>query len=133
MHSTRPYLVRALYQWIADNQMTPHLTVDANYPGVRVPKQYIQDGKIILNISPSAVDDLSLENNSWVTFSARFSGVLQEIRLPTMSIMAVYAAENGRGMVFDPEETPPDDGGISDGDSDPLKKPDGKPHLEVVK
>ncbi len=128
MTSNRPYLIRAIYDWIVDNNMTPHLLVKADHEGVVVPAQYIKDGKIILNVAPQAVQALSLGNEE-VSFSARFSGVPQAVYLPTRAVLAIYARENGQGLVFNEEEgdaTPP-----------PTSAPSGKgaerPKLKVVK
>jgi len=110
MTSMRPYLLRAIHQWIVDNGLTPYLLVDATQPKVEVPHQYIENGKIILNVSPMAVQGLTLDND-WVSFSARFSGHAFSIFVPVSAILAVYAKENGKGMFFKPEEnvdeTPP--------------------------
>ncbi|NJO16517.1 MAG: ClpXP protease specificity-enhancing factor [Thioploca sp.] len=110
MTSMRPYLLRAIHQWIVDNGLTPYLLVDATQPKVEVPGQYIENGKIILNTSPTAVQGLTLDND-WVSFSARFSGRAFSIFIPVSAILAVYAKENGKGMFFKPEEntdeTPP--------------------------
>jgi stringent starvation protein B len=128
MHSSRPYFLRATHEWLVDNHMTPHVMVDAVYPGVSVPQQYVKEGKIILNIAPDAVSNLSMVND-WVTFDARFSGVKHQIRLPIMAISAIYAVENGRGMVFEQEalddDLPPDNA--------PLDTVKGKPQLKVIK
>ena len=131
MTSSRPYLVRAMYQWIADNGMTPHLLVDVTIEGVLVPPEHVQNGKIILNIAPMAVSNLVLGDEE-VTFSARFSGQSMGIVIPVEAILAVYAKENGQGMMFSE-----DDGAVSsseDGD-DPEPEPDKpkRPTLRVVK
>lgn len=133
MTSSRPYLIRALYEWIVDNQLTPHLLVNATMPGVSVPEKHIRDGKIVLNIAPEAIMQLNM-TNEWVNFEARFSGVPYQIRLPVMSIEAIYAMENGRGMVFEHELTdhdqpPPVDPNPSKSD----KKGVTRPSLKVVK
>lgn len=99
MTSTRPYLLRAMHEWIVDNGMTPHLLVDATVDGVAVPPQHVEDGSIVLNAGPTAVRDLEL-GNEWVSFSARFAGVAQEIFVPIAAVQAVYARENGQGMFF---------------------------------
>lgn len=132
MTSTKPYLLRAFYDWIVDNNHTPYLAINAEVEGTLVPKQYIENGKITLNISPLAVRDLNLGNDT-VTFSARFSGVLFNINVPLRAILAIYARENGRGMVFGEDET--DEGGGDGGDTPPPKTKDksGKPKLTVVK
>ena len=132
MTSSRPYLIRAIYQWIADNGMTPHLMVDASIDGVQVPLEHIQDGKIILNIAPMAISALVLGDTE-ITFSARFSGQSMGIYIPIGAVLAVYARENGQGMMFSE-----DDGAISafdDGDDDPEPDPDRpkRPSLRVVK
>jgi len=135
MTSSRPYLIRAIYQWIADNGLTPHLLVDASVEGVCVPNQHVQNGKIILNIAPMAVSALVLGDTE-ITFSARFSGQPMVLQIPIEAVLAVYAKENGQGMMFSE-----DDGVTSsaeDGGSDPEKpKPDSpapkRPGLRVVK
>jgi stringent starvation protein B len=101
--SNKPYLIRALYEWILDNQGTPHLIVNADYPGVQVPREHVQQGEIVLNISPSAVQGLNLGNDE-ISFNARFSGVARVIRLPVASILAIIARENAQGMAFPVEE-----------------------------
>lgn len=105
MTSTRPYVVRAFYEWILDNQCTPYLLVNANYPAVVVPNEHVKDGRIILNLSPSAIRGLVMDNER-VEFSARFGGVPRSLYLPIGSILAVYAKENNRGVFFDENEFP---------------------------
>ena len=107
MTSNRPYLLRAIYEWIIDNGMTPYLLVTADQPGVLVPQDFIEDGKIVLNISPTATQDLEITNES-LRFSARFSGHPMQVVVPVAHAAALYARENGQGMVF-PEETPEDE------------------------
>jgi len=131
MTSSRPYLVRAIYQWITDNGMTPHLLVDVSVNGVQVPAEHVQNGKIILNIAPMAISGLVLGDTE-ITFSARFSGKSQGLYVPVEAVLAVYAKENGQGMMFSE-----DDGAVSatdDGD-DPDPDPDKpkRPSLRVVK
>ena len=99
----RPYLLRAYFEWLLDNDLTPHLVVDAHVDGTRVPQQYVKDGQIVLNVAPSAVSNLQL-GNDFVEFSARFGGVPQQILLPLASVIAIYARENGAGVVFEMEE-----------------------------
>ena len=133
MTSSRPYLIRAMYQWIADNGLTPHLLADASVDGVQVPEQHIQNGKIILNIAPMAISGLVL-GDAEITFSARFSGKPMGLHIPVEAVLAVYAKENGQGMMFSE-----DDGAISssdgDDDPDPGSSPDKprRPGLRVVK
>lgn len=135
MNSSRPYLLRALYEWIVDNNCTPHVLVNAEYPGVRVPSGYANDGQIVLNISPSAVRSLHMDNHS-VDFEGRFGGVPQVLHLPYQAILAIYARENGQGMVFELEE-PEALADLENDDDDlpptPPQKPSGRPSLKVVK
>ncbi|MEJ8567405.1 ClpXP protease specificity-enhancing factor [Elongatibacter sediminis] len=133
MTSNRPYLLRALYEWISDNHMTPHILVDAAVEGVNVPEQAVQKGKVILNIDGAAVRDLNLAND-WLSFNARFSGRSHEVSVPVEAVLAIYAKENGQGMMFaQDDETPPP----TDPDSGPGPAPedDGskRPHLKLVK
>ena len=127
MTSNRPYLIRAIFEWIVDNGMTPYLMVNAEHEGVEVPEEYVQDGNIILNLAPTAVRGLSL-GNDWVNFSARFGGVPRNVQCPVSAVLAIYARENGRGMVFRDEE--PGGGKPPPGPDD---KGSGKPSLRVVK
>lgn len=126
MTSSRPYLVRAVYEWITDNSLTPQLVVNAEMDGVQVPRQFVTDGQIVLNISDRAVQSLVLGTER-IEFSARFGGVVFQVSLPVSSVLAVIARENGAGMSFpdeEPEPEPPDDG------KSPVQ---GKPDLRVVK
>ncbi|WP_151778102.1 ClpXP protease specificity-enhancing factor [Acinetobacter brisouii] len=100
---TRPYLARAIYEWICDNQLTPYLLVDATQPHTSVPVQFVKDGQIVLNIVPHAVHQLVM-NNDAISFSARFGGVAQNIYVPFASVIGIYARENGQGLFFDPSE-----------------------------
>lgn len=128
MTSSRPYLIRAMYQWIADNGMTPHLLVDVSVDGVRVPTQHIQNGKIILNIAPMAINGLVLGDTE-ITFSARFSGQSMGLLIPVEAVLAVYAKENGQGMMFSEN-----DGATSSPDNDdPDPDKPRRPGLRVVK
>ncbi|MCL1142253.1 ClpXP protease specificity-enhancing factor [Shewanella gaetbuli] len=99
----RPYLLRAYFEWLMDNHLTPHVVVDAFVEGTQVPQQFVKDGQIVLNISTGAVVNLQM-NNDAVEFSARFGGVPQQVYLPMASIIAIYARENGAGTVFDMED-----------------------------
>ncbi len=148
MTSNRPYLIRAVYEWIADNDMTPHLLVDAQYAGVRVPPQAVKDGRVVLNIAARAVNQLELGNQE-IRFMARFGGVSQAIRVPLAAVLAIYALESGQGMAL-PEDSaaaanmaatpslapdassdaPADSAG---GDGAGGKRGNRGPHLRVVK
>ncbi|WP_460834310.1 ClpXP protease specificity-enhancing factor [Lysobacter humi (ex Lee et al. 2017)] len=153
MTSHRPYLLRALYEWIADNALTPHLLVDASRPGVQVPRHAVKDGRIVLNVAQRAVAGLEMTNDS-IRFSARFGGVSHAVHVPVGAVLAIYARENGQGMALPPDageaddatelldeatvpglelvpgsadDTPPDDGG----DAPPPPRRGG--HLRIVK
>jgi stringent starvation protein B len=151
MTSNRPYLLRALYEWIVDNGLTPHVLVDAVQPGVRVPAHAVKDGRIVLNIAERAVGGLRMDNES-LRFSARFGGVSQSVLVPMHAVIAIYARENGQGMALPddprptasldaededampsvadpaPEDTPPP--GPDDG---PAGQPKRGGHLRIVK
>lgn len=105
MSSNRPYLLRALYEWISDNGLTPYILVDATINGVIAPSNVVQDGRVVLNIAMRAVSQLELGQDA-VRFLARFSGVSQSVEIPLAAILAIYAQENGQGMMFPPEESP---------------------------
>ena len=130
MTPSRPYIMRALYEWIVENDCTPYLLVDAGIKDVMVPQQYVKDGQIVLNISPGAVMDLNISNDA-VIFNGRFGGVAFDIFVPVGSVLGIYARENGQGMVFDsedaPDETPPDTTPPS-----PVK-PEKRPSLKIVR
>ncbi len=129
MTSNRPYLIRALYEWLVDNDLTPYLLVDADRESVHVPSRYVEEGRIVLNVSPSAVRDLNL-GNDLIAFEARFGGSAFAISLPPDAVLGVYARENGKGMLFpdegvdDPEPPKP---------TQPTPPSGGKPSLKVVK
>ncbi|MBF8223061.1 ClpXP protease specificity-enhancing factor [Halomonas sp. 328] len=106
MLSSRPYLARALYEWLLDNDQTPYIVVDAERPGVVVPTQFVQNGQIVLNIAPTAVRDLSMDNEA-ITFGARFGGQPMQVVVPSEALVALYARENGVGMVFGHEPVMP--------------------------
>lgn len=145
MTSHRPYLLRALWEWIADNGMTPHLLVDAGQPGVRVPVHTIKDGKVVLNIADRAVAKLEMGNDI-VSFTARFGGVSHPVSVPVSAVLAIYARETGQGMALpeemgssqtasasaggDAEATEPGDNGPEDDTPQPPKR---GAHLRVVK
>jgi stringent starvation protein B len=115
MTSSRPYLIRALYEWITDNNLTPYIVLNANDPNLIAPQQYVSDGKIVLNISAIAIHGLALGNEA-IEFKARFSGKINHIYAPIPSVLAIYAKENGQGMVFNEEDTA---GTGGDGDQHP--------------
>jgi stringent starvation protein B len=125
MTSSRPYLIRAIHEWIVDNFMTPYLLVDIEGEGVNVPRQHGQNGKIVLNVSPQAVDGLLLSNEA-IAFRARFGGIATDVYVPVDAVLAIYARENGRGMVFTEDEDEP-------GPDAPGKPGGGRPRLKVVK
>ena len=108
MTSNKPYLIRAIYDWIVDNNLTPHILVNAEYPGVQVPLEHVNKGRIVLNISPQACRGLHMENDR-IVFTARFSGITVQIFVVPAAVFAIYAKENGRGMEFGEEynEPPP--------------------------
>jgi len=120
--------MRALYEWIVDNQCTPYVLVDASDKNVLVPQQYVKDNQIVLNISPDAVVDLNITNQA-VAFNGRFGGVAMDVYVPIEAVVGIYARENGQGMVFDPEDSaePPEE---------PPPRPrkrERRPSLKVVK
>ncbi len=134
MNSSRPYLIRALYEWIVDNDCTPHLLVNSEFVGVQVPPGFASDGQIVLNVSPSAVRHLHMDNEA-VSFEGRFGGVAHSLYVPAGAVLAIYARENGQGMVFDLESPvsageEPEDQGPPD---DEPPRPSGRPSLKVVK
>lgn len=103
MISSKPYLIRAIYEWIIDNDLTPHITVDAEAPETIVPKEYVQDGYIALDISPMAVNNLVINNHA-LECKARFSGTLHKLHVPIEAIVMIYAEETNHGMAFSPED-----------------------------
>ena len=126
----RPFLLRAMHQWIAECGNTPHVIVDAGYEGAEVPRAYVKDGKIVLNLSEGATQRLRL-GNEHVEFDARFAGVVHHVRFPVSAVLGVYARETGEGMVFSEQDL---------GAAEPAKspKPEEKsgprrPHLKVIK
>lgn len=134
MTSNKPYLLRALYEWIIDNDLTPYIVVQADVRGVQVPRHYVQDGRIILNISHDAALDLKL-TNALVSFNASFGGVPMSVRAPIKAVLAIYAKENGQGMVFSEEDNAQeeDDDNGEGGDEPSTPPKGGKPTLTVVK
>jgi stringent starvation protein B len=159
MTSNRPYLLRAIHAWICDNDLTPYVVVDAAAAGVRVPPQVVSDGRVVLNLAPRAVAHLEIGNDA-ITCMARFGGVSQPLEIPIAAVQAIYARENGQGMLLaadapgsvaepapsapgaspsptlqvvpDPDASnAPAAGGNDDGPDKP--RPKGKPSLHVVK
>ena len=143
MTSHRPYLLRALNEWIADNGMTPHLLVDATMAGVQVPASAVKEGKVVLNIAERAVVRLMIDNDA-VSFTARFGGVSQPVYVPISAVLAIYSRETGQGMALPEDVTHDADTGEESGDDAPATDtppdddtppPGGKrpPFLRVVK
>lgn len=153
MTSSRPYLLRALYEWIVDNGATPQILVDATADDLQVPETVRSGDKVVLNIAPQAVRDLDMDGE-YVSFVARFSGVSHGVIVPVDAVLAIYARENGQGMMFpeheDDDSTPsaagdgpgprpveagdaPDDDGSDDDPSGPEGGARGRPNLKVVK
>ena len=152
MTPSRPYLVRAIYEWLVDNNATPYILIDATHAQVRVPPQHVKDGKIVLNVAPHAVKDFFIHNEG-ISFSARFGGVPMMVSAPMVAVLAIYARENGQGMFFDSNEEFQEQAeastptlavapvlsaapAIEMGDTEPetqRPKPTGRPSLSVVK
>ncbi|EOV8086545.1 ClpXP protease specificity-enhancing factor [Providencia huaxiensis] len=158
MSPRRPYLLRAHYEWLLDNDMTPHLVVDVTVPAVNVPMEFARDGQIVLNVAPRAVGNFEITNDE-VRFNARFGGIPRQVYVPMAAIMAVYARENGAGMMFEPEaaydaelstgfenvEEPEDnitlvheaefvdENSHEPSEDEPPRPPKGRPSLRVVK
>ena len=133
MTSVKPYFVQALHEWISDNGLTPLVVVDATFKGIRVPDGVIEDGKIVLNVSYDAAQNLEMDDE-FLTFNARFSGRSHAIILPMEAVSAIYARENGKGMMFDVEHDELDEKEVSSAASEELKEPaeSKKPHLKLV-
>lgn len=134
MKPMRPYLLRGLYDWMLDNAWTPHIVVDAKFEGVEVPADFVQDGKITLNIHPQAVQGLVLGDEE-LTFSARFGGLPRQVRVPLRAVIGAFARESGRGLYFEDE---PFDGGDGPPSPEPEKGPEkpgrrSGPVLRVIK
>ncbi|MGI9309731.1 MAG: ClpXP protease specificity-enhancing factor [Gammaproteobacteria bacterium] len=142
--SKQPYLLRAMHEWMTDNDQTPHMVVDVSVPGVQVPMEHVQEGKIILNVSYAATTDLSM-SNELVSFGARFGGVAQQIMFPASAVLGIYARETGQGMIFTDEvefsgATPDAEASAMDSTEPDMPDPpgsgapkSGKSHLRVVK
>ena len=123
MTPSQPYLVRAIYEWIVDNELTPYVLVNAENDESHVPQQYVENGKIVLNLGPVAVNDLEMTND-FIAFHARFGGKAMNVSFPLSAVLAIYAKENGQGMVFNESD-----------DENPPPEPDkpSRPSLKLVK
>jgi len=127
-YSKRPYLIRAMHEWMSDNGHTPHIVVDASVDGASVPIEHIKDGKIILNISETAAHNLKLTNDA-VSFRARFSGVAFDVWVPMKSVLGIYARETGQGMIFSHDA----DAAESLHANDDIESTRSRSHLKIVK
>ena len=134
MKSRRPYLLRAMHEWISDSNCTPHIVVDAGVTGVEVPRQFVQDGKIVLNVSWTATAQMHIGNDE-LSFNGRFGGTSMHVRVPVEAVLAIYARETGQGMIFaDEPEAPPPAGPPEPEPQEPSPKPSaGRAKLKVVK
>ena len=128
--SKRPYLIRAMHEWMVDNSHTPHIVVDAAVDEVIVPPEHVKGGRIILNISETAAHNLKLVNES-ISFRARFGGVPFDVWVPTRAVLGIYARETGQGMIFSQDASNPDAEASSEAMA-PIKRP-APPHLKLVK
>jgi len=129
MTPLKPYLVRSLHEWILDNNFTPYLLVDTRVEFVDVPQAYISDDKIILNTHPGAIQNWYIDNEV-ISFNARFSGKSESMYIPVQAVLAVYAKENGKGMMFDEQL---EDGLTPDPDGPKPTPKKSPPRLKVVK
>jgi stringent starvation protein B len=129
--SRRPYLLRAMHQWMTDSGFTPHVIVNAEAPDAQLPRAYARDGKIVLNLSYNATDRLDI-GNDWVGFEARFSGVVQHVRFPVSAVLGVYARETGEGMVFSEQDGDPEPPAGPPAGPAP-EEPAKRPRLKIVK
>ena len=120
----KPYLLRAMHEWMTDNRLTPHVVVDATFAGVDVPREYVADGKIILNIGHAATRDLMLGAES-LCFKTRFGGVGYDVDVPVAAVLGIYAQETGQGMIFTEEDT--------SAERDEAKPAKGRPDLKIIK
>lgn len=126
MTSNKPYFLRALYEWIADNNMVPHIVVDATRKNLKIPVKFVKDNQITLNISVNAAHNLQM-TNQFISFNGRFGGVPMAVYIPVGAVSAIYARETGEGMMFETED---DDGGNNGGNN---SSGDDKPILTIVK
>ena len=150
MIPARPYLIRAIHEWLLDNNMTPYMLVDAMNEQAEIPQEYVENGKIVLNISPVAVNNLNL-GNEWISFDARFGGRSFPILIPIQAVLGIFAREsNQHGIMFDPDELVANDAeqkpaapvlravdtqtsAQDDDDAQPQRPPRGKPTLRRIK
>ena len=135
MTSQKPYLIRAIHEWLLDNASTPYLLVNTDHEGVQVPTDFVRDSRIVLNIAPDAVRDLSISND-WLSFSARFAGKPMDIFIPIVAVQAIYSKENNEGMFFPEEEMPtppPSPEKTEPTTQNDTKKSGSRPSLKVVK
>jgi len=132
MTPSKPYLIRGLYQWLLDNQVTPYILADTSSDEIMIPRGIATDGKVVLNLSPSAIQNLEMTND-YISFSARFNGVAEDVYCPMESILAIYARENGEGMMFnsEPDQSQETDDPAADATAK-LKKPNPS-GLKIVK
>lgn len=134
MTSSKPYLLRAMYDWIVDNNFTPYILVNAEHPQAEVPQAHVTNGRIVLNVSADACRGLHMDNEK-IVFTARFGGQPMQIFVTPAAVLAIYAKENGRGMEFGPEYDEPE---ASDNNSSAVKNGSvsvakKKPNLRLVK
>lgn len=131
MTSVKPYLIRAFHEWIVENELTPYIDVNTKISGTDVPKEYIKNNKITLNIAPSAVKDLHLTNEV-IDFYARFSGVVRSVHVPIRAVLAIYAKENGHGTAFNEEEEEIASSPAVSSEEDAQQRKKRKPDLRIV-
>jgi stringent starvation protein B len=134
MTPNKPYLIRALYEWLEDNNATPYIMVDSTQPDVEIPPGIAKEGRVVLNIAHRAVQGLEIDN-AYIAFSARFSGVSQNLYIPIQAVMAIYSMEDGEGMMFanSEPETADDTGDSSDKNKPAKKDVESRPGLKIVK
>ncbi|QDP00327.1 ClpXP protease specificity-enhancing factor [Thalassotalea sp. PS06] len=132
MTSNKPYLIRAFFEWIVDNELTPYIAVDAYFPDVEVPVAYVTDGQIVLNIAPVSVGGFAMGEHA-IEFSARFGGKLEHLIVPYEAVAAIYARENGVGTSFEVNYPPLSEEEPETVEEDPKPPKKGKPTLSIVK
>ncbi len=133
MTPSKPYVIRGLYEWLLDNEVTPYILVDASNESVLIPDGIATDGKVVLNLAPGAIQQLEM-TNEYLSFSARFNGVARDIFCPMGSILAIYARENGEGMMFNSDdETAPEADGLKKHEHSTDNNKQSRPGLKIVK